>query len=390
MAVLLWLPRFFLQRPFRILWPPACWAVLAFLLYAIVRCRLADIAYAAREDLLNVILYATLFFVIVNNLNRRNSAGVVAVALIALGLGESLFAIYQFVTHSARVWLVWKPAGYALRGSGSYVCPDHFAAFAEMILPLALAYTVIGRLSAALRVLTGYSALVISAGIVVSLSRGALLSTAVAVGLFCLLLALQRNLWRRALVLGAVAVAAAVVITHTDAVQQRFAGGIVNKGDGRLFYWRAAEKIFHQHLWFGAGPEHFQILYPTLAEQWGQVNPHEVHDDYVQTLCEWGVVGLGIVLLAVGLVYGGVINTWPRLQRISGDLGGKNSSRTGFVLGAGVGLFALLVHSFVDFNMHIPANAILAITLMALLTAHIRFGTEGHWVNPGRIGKILL
>jgi tetratricopeptide (TPR) repeat protein len=40
---------------------------------------------------------------------------------------------------------------------------------------------------------------------------------------------------------------------------------------------------------------------------------------------------------------------------------------------------AILVHSFFDFNMHVPANAILAVVLMGLVGAHYRFATERHW-----------
>jgi tetratricopeptide (TPR) repeat protein len=46
------------------------------------------------------------------------------------------------------------------------------------------------------------------------------------------------------------------------------------------------------------------------------------------------------------------------------------------------------LHSIVDFNMHVPANAILAITLMALLSAHVRFATDGFWSSakwPSRV-----
>ena len=35
----------------------------------------------------------------------------------------------------------------------------------------------------------------------------------------------------------------------------------------------------------------------------------------------------------------------------------------------------------VDFNLHIPANAILGVTLLALLTSNLRFATERYWVN---------
>jgi tetratricopeptide (TPR) repeat protein len=59
-------------------------------------------------------------------------------------------------------------------------------------------------------------------------------------------------------------------------------------------------------------------------------------------------------------------------------------------MGAGMGLLAILFHSVVDFNMHVPANAVVAVTLMALISAHLRFASERYWKNLGFIGKILL
>ena len=134
LAVALWAARFFTQQPFRLLWPPMCWAVLAFVLYAIVRCQEAELSYVARQNLRCVILYGVLFFVIVNNLNRRESATAAAVALIAVAVGESFFAFFQFTTHYAKVWAIVKPAGMrcggaalsstrtVLRGSRGWCC----------------------------------------------------------------------------------------------------------------------------------------------------------------------------------------------------------------------------------------------------------------------------
>jgi hypothetical protein len=70
-ALALWIVRFWVQRPFRLLWPPMCWAVLAFLLYALARCRLVEVEYAGRQQLIRVLVYGALFFVALNNLNRR-------------------------------------------------------------------------------------------------------------------------------------------------------------------------------------------------------------------------------------------------------------------------------------------------------------------------------
>jgi tetratricopeptide (TPR) repeat protein len=286
---------------------------------------------------------------------------------------------------------VLKPADYAVRGSGTYVNPDHFAGLTEMVLPLALAYTVMGRFSATVKVLLGYSALVMMAGVVVSQSRGGLAAMGVTLGVFCVVLLYQADFWRRgALALGALALAGFVLMQQFGAVEHRFAGSLVDNMDARARYWAAAERIYHEHLWWGAGPGSFSFLYPMQASRYAQGNPMNAHNDYLTTLCEWGVAGFGIIMAALGLLFGGVSRIWPYLRRGSGDMGAKNSSRAAFVLGASLGLVSILIHSEVDFNMRIPANAITAIALMALLSGHWRFGTERFWVNPGSVGKILL
>jgi tetratricopeptide (TPR) repeat protein len=70
--------------------------------------------------------------------------------------------------------------------------------------------------------------------------------------------------------------------------------------------------------------------------------------------------------------------------------GSPKSDKSAFLMGACIGLLALLIHSLVDFNMHVPANAVVAITLMALISAHWRFATQRAWFNPHTIGKILM
>src|SRR5205085_9120572 len=117
-----------------------------------------------------------------------------------------------------------------------------------------------------------------------------------------------------------------------------------------------------------------------------QLSPEYTHNDYLNTLADWGAVGTGLVAAAWLLWALGVCQTWSSVRLSSGDLGGKSgSNKFAFVFGASVGLFAILVHSVVDFNMHIPANAILAVTLMALVSSHLRFATESYWFRA-RLG----
>ena len=112
------------------------------------------------------------------------------------------------------------------------------------------------------------------------------------------------------------------------------------------------------------------------------MSPDRTHNDYLNTVVDYGVAGGVVVAAALGLLAAGVGKTWRAVRLSSGDLGGKTGrNKFAFVLGAGLGLVAMLFHSVVDFNMHIPANALLAVALMALLAGHIRFATENYWVG---------
>jgi tetratricopeptide (TPR) repeat protein len=76
------------------------------------------------------------------------------------------------------------------------------------------------------------------------------------------------------------------------------------------------------------------------------------------------------------------------VRRSENEFGLSLSNKFAFVLGAIIALLALLIHATVDFNLQIPANAILAVTLVALLSGHWRFATERYWFSvqlPSRL-----
>src|SRR5215831_3741464 len=72
-VMLLWGCRLWTGARPRLLWPPVCWAVLAFTVYAIARYLTADVEYLARIELLHVLVYSFLFFAILNNLHRQET-----------------------------------------------------------------------------------------------------------------------------------------------------------------------------------------------------------------------------------------------------------------------------------------------------------------------------
>ena len=387
----LWLLRLWLNPRTKFLWPPICWIVLAFVGYAIGRYFTCEIEYVGRQELLRILVYAFLFFAILNNLHGQEETQIISFILIFLAMGISFVALYQFLTGSDKVWTFVSP--YKGRGSGSYICPNHLAGFLEMLLPLALAYTLVGRGKALTKVLLGYAALVLVAGIGVTVSRGSWVAAGITVLMLFGVLALYRS-YRLPAMLALVLLVAggAYFVGKTEFFKARFIHSFVAGSvdlDTRADLWAAAVRIWRDHVWFGGGPGHYDYRFRQYRPAAVQLRPDRAHNEYLNTLADWGVVGLALVGAALTALGIGVAKTWRHVRRAENDFGKNQSNKFAFVLGATLGLIALLLHSTVDFNMQIPANALLAVTLMALLSSHQRFATDGYWLTASGWGRIL-
>ncbi|MBP7827391.1 MAG: O-antigen ligase family protein [Verrucomicrobia bacterium] len=391
-VLVLWIARLWLQRRWEFLWPPICWAVLAFTLYGIGRYWMADVEYVARQELLRILVYAFLFFATLNNLHSQEAMRTITYTMVFLAMVLSFYAVYQFITESSRVWHFVSP--YKHRGMGTYINPNHFAGFLELILPVALAYTLASRAKPVTKVFLGYASLVLLAGITVTMSRGGWIATAAVLGVLGVVLALRSTYRWAALALLIVVAGAAVYFLPRNFILKKRMETVTREiseaqtSDVRPLIWQASLRLWAEHPWWGVGPGHFDYRFPAVRPAPIQGRPDRVHNDYLNALVDWGAVGIALVFSAWGLLFLGVFQTWRYVRGSPGDLGGRNSSKFAFVLGASLGLVAILCHSLTDFNMQIPANAILAVTWMALLSAHLRFATERHWFRvrlPGRV-----
>ena len=282
---------------------------------------------------------------------------------------------------------------YPSRGSGTYINPNHLAGLLEMLLPLALAYTLAGRAKPLTKVLLGYAALVILVGIGVTGSRGSWAATGVGLIIFFGILASHRSYRLPALVtMGLLGGASLYFVTRSPLFKQRAEPAIA---EGRLDLsvryelWDATVRMWRDNLWRGVGPGHFNYRFRAYRPSSVQLQPDHAHNEYLELLADWGVAGAVIVGATLSLLFAGVIKTWRHVRRSEREFTSNLSNKFAFVVGATVGLLVLLGHSAVDFNLQIPANAILAVSLMALLSSHLRFATEHYWVSAGPVMKTL-
>jgi O-antigen ligase len=120
--------------------------------------------------------------------------------------------------------------------------------------------------------------------------------------------------------------------------------------------------IFEDHPWMGTGLGTLQMVfapYDTLYD--GRVVNH-AHNDYLEALAETGLAGG----LCCGLFLGMLFFHSLRLLAEKRTSFGAILNLSGLVACTG-----FLVHSFVDFNLRIPGNALLFFLMAALATSPI-------------------
>jgi O-antigen ligase len=394
-ATLAWVSGLVLRNNPRILWPPVAWAVLTFVGLAVARYHQAAIEYLARLELIRILVYALVFTMVLNLARRQETVQVLLFGLVALATLNAMYAVYQFATDSPRVWHFLKPEAYLGLGSGSFINPNHLAGFLGMIFPVALAFAIRGRLEPIQRVVLGYAALVILVGIGTTFSTVGWIATTISTLLLGLWL--SRRWWQRfliAAVLAATLIASAIVFTHqVERVKRRMADAArlehVPPSKVRFGLWQASARMWLDHPWWGVGPAHFDARFPHYRPLEVQARPGYSHNDYLNLLADWGLAGFLLVAAAAGCVAWSTRYSWKHVIR-EADLGSRASNREAAVIGSSAGLLTLCLHSFADFNLQIPANALTAVTLLALLASHVRYATERFWVGSRFPARYLL
>jgi O-antigen ligase len=383
----LWVVRLWVSPKPQFLGPPIVWAVLAFALYAVGRYLTADIEYEARLEFIRVVVFTVLFLAILNHLYPQDRVKIISYTLIILGMALSSYAVMQYLGHANRVWNV--PAPQPGRASGTFMSPDHFCAFVAMILPLALALLLAGRIQPLVRVLLGYSILVMLGGVAVTFSRAGWAATVA--GLLVVLVILTGHRRHRKfalLILALLAGGGTWFVTRFLSRTLTYMEHVANPQGGlnldvfvRTKLWTAGLRMWRDHFWWGVGPGLFDSRFNEYRPQTVQLQAGWVHCDYLNLLTDWGLVGGLIVLAGIGLCLAGLGRSWRRVRRSEADFGNPYSNRFAFFLGALGGLTAVALHVWVDFDLHVPADALVAATLLALLSSNLRFATERYWHN---------
>ncbi len=286
---------------------------------------------------------------------------------------QSLYGLLVLTSGHNQIWHRTKQA-YLDAATGTFVNKNHFACFLAMAAGggMALVLHNTRRQSGAARpglaaflgsdgsrnLLLGLLLIVVLAGLLTSFSRAGILLGLVALLLTLLLAGRSHSLRRRLLVAAMVLAVAAVPLFRVgpDRLIERYAGSkqsLIEPG-GRGQVWLDSLRMVAIYPVVGTGYGSFAGAYPLHRSPEVRLFYAHAHNDLIQVVVEGGVLGLiSLFLLLI-----------PLFRSILLGLAGAKGT---IAVGIAAALVAVLLHGLIDFNFHIPANAVTAAILAGAL-----------------------
>ena len=348
--------------------------------------------HATRHAAVRLLAVLLVFLVVRNVIATRASLWRLSVASVLVGAALALLGVIQFFTSPPTV-IYWS---VQTEGSvfGPFVCRNHFPYYANLCFglggglllsritaeprrhgtgkqeistaPSQRAFSLTGLLQEPQDLWIALALILIAAGVVFSASRGGLLAF-VGGGVFSLTLVFRRSAKFIHLEAGVLILGGSIALLTwfgLERVQARL-GTLLDADalqDGRVaLLYRVPPLIRDFPIWgTGYGSlDYVEPMYRNDATDAGWAYQH-AHNEYLEALIEGGAVRLGLSLLAIGFVFR---VGFRAVRRHEGQPAG------GLVIGSLFGFTTLVLHSFVDFGIHIPAIAVFAAVICAHLAA---------------------
>jgi putative inorganic carbon (HCO3(-)) transporter len=341
--------------------------------------------YATRTHLLILLSCFIVFYLaqIVSE-NRKRKQRLI-VSLLALGTVEAFYGLVQYLSGWQHIFYFAKK--YDLEeATGTYINRNHFAGMLEMILPFSVALLfyeyekfrgrgssahanikdVLTRQSLQRLLLCLFVAVVLFAALFFSRSRMGIAAACASLILIFGLAGISRLHGRMALVLSAAFVALSIGLAiwiGPGPIVERFAGvgeELTAHDQSRLAIWRDALPLVRQHALLGTGLGTFPIAYTTVQTTFLSQFVNHAHNDYLESAID---LGLPAALLLFASIF------WILARAVRGFFHAHGNFERSVALGCAGSIIAILLHSMTDFNLYIPANAILFSTILGLAMA---------------------
>lgn len=324
-------------------------------------------SYLTKIELFKWTFYLLLCFLAMEAFRTSEERRGFAWFLLSFCFLVSLFALTQYFTFNGKLyWFVALPPGSL--PFGPFVNHNHFAGFMELAEPMGVALLLSSSARSERTPLLILFALLPVTALVVSGSRGGIISFAIE--MLVLVWILRREMiGKRKLTagIGTAVITLALVfwlgIGYTAKRFSNLASEDLSK-DRRMLIYKDTLRIFRDHRWTGTGAGTLKVVYPHYEAHYDALLVEHAHNDYLEFLSETGLMGAMFGLGFMAVLF------W----RGSTNLRGARNSRRSTMLrslyaGSLVACVGLLLHGLIDFNLQIPSNAALFLILAGLTTS---------------------
>ena len=318
--------------------------------------------------------YGILCFLVIQALRRTPQIQAATIMFTVYGFLVATFALIQSLSSTTKLYWIRSPrsGGWIY---GPYVNHNHYAGLMEMLAPVPLVFALTRRAHGPRKIFAGLAAVLMASTIFLSGSRGGMLAVVAQIALLAAVVIWQKKSRRT------VAVALSIVLVIGVGLLAWLGGAELSQrlasihsetrteltGGTRLDIDRDALKMFALKPLTGWGLGVFPDIYPRFRGFHTNFVINEAHNDYLQLLVEMGGLGFVTMLWFIWTVYrkgAAKLANWPE------DTNGA------VALATLLGVTGIMVHSFVDFNLQVPANAAMFYVFCAVAAMEVRFGTS--------------
>ena len=381
LLLILWALQFFYADDAReivlpqLLFPVAALALVVFIQWAF---RLTASRFSTRTELLLLLSMMILLFLAAQAFRTLRDWRSFAWFIMILAFSVAGLGILQHLTFNGKLYW-FREMRYGGIPFGPFVNRNHFAGFVELVLPMSLVPLLLGRVRRDRLVIVGILAVIPLSALLLAASRGGIISLGAELAFLLLAVALRRAGGRHLYAGGLVLLVAFATVSWlgVNQILARFSSLQTlevtesKRASMRLGAWN----LFLDHPVLGTGLGTLQQVYPPYETLYDGKIVNHAHNDYLEALAETGVVGglccawfLGILVVCA-----------LRSLKTEGNSFANTLRLCGWTACCG-----LLVHSLVDFNLHIPSNLLLFLLMALLGTAEVP-QTEPNGVRRKRV-----
>lgn len=343
----------------------ARWHVLAALPGTLSLAPLTLDRYASLDGACKSTAYVAFFVLSLALLQNRERVRLATYALILSGVGQALYGAFVSLQSVSGV------------ANGTFINRNHYAAYLVMCLSVGIGVLIAslsGEKSHSWRqfihrlihwIITpkmGLRLLLVTMVIALVLSRSRMgnsaffISLAVS-GVIGLVLSKRATKSMIVLLVSLIAIDVAIVGAYfgTQRVVESI-GQTTMQSEDRDEVAGYAINMWKDYPVFGSGLGSFPVVFPRYSAQGTAVSYTHAHNDYLEFGAETGLIGITLLGLIVLLSFAAAL----RAQYLRRD-----PVMRGVSFAAMMGIIALMIHSSVDFNLQIPANALTFMLLLA-------------------------